>query len=132
LLHYKRDQSHPHTAPAPTLVEPAGGPTEEDEMSTAASRTTSTQQEIEQVERAKATTASISERENREIEAANASGKTPVVFIHGLWLLPSSWANWADFFKQAPAARRSRRNGRTIRKRLKGPARSRRSSPRRP
>ena len=45
--------------------------------------------------------ASISERENREIEAANASGNTPVVFIHGLWLLPSSWANWVDFFKQA-------------------------------
>jgi pimeloyl-ACP methyl ester carboxylesterase len=45
--------------------------------------------------------ASISERESREIEAANASGTTPVVFIHGLWLLPSSWANWVDFFKQA-------------------------------
>jgi pimeloyl-ACP methyl ester carboxylesterase len=45
--------------------------------------------------------ASISERENREIEAANASGRTPVVFIHGLWLLPSSWANWADCFQQA-------------------------------
>jgi non-heme chloroperoxidase len=45
--------------------------------------------------------ASVSERENREIEAANASGNTPVVFIHGLWLLPSSWANWAAFFKQA-------------------------------
>ncbi|MGN6678219.1 MAG: alpha/beta hydrolase [Streptosporangiaceae bacterium] len=45
--------------------------------------------------------ASISERENREIEAANASGTTPVVFVHGLWLLPSSWATWADFFKQA-------------------------------
>src|SRR5262245_51704336 len=44
---------------------------------------------------------SISERENREIEAANASGNTPVVFVHGLWLLPSSWANWADFFNQA-------------------------------
>ena len=44
---------------------------------------------------------SISERENREIEAANASSNTPVVFIHGLWVLPSSWANWADFFKQA-------------------------------
>src|SRR5262245_51609397 len=43
----------------------------------------------------------ISEREQREIEAANASGKTPVVFIHGLWLLPSSWANWAEFFAQA-------------------------------
>src|SRR4029453_14523102 len=44
---------------------------------------------------------SISERESQELEAANASGNTPVVFIHGLWLLPSSWANWADFFKQA-------------------------------
>jgi len=44
--------------------------------------------------------ASISERERREIVAANASGSTPVVFIHGLWLLPSSWASWADFFKQ--------------------------------
>src|ERR1700741_3434972 len=45
--------------------------------------------------------ASISERENREIEAANASGATPVVFIHGLWLLPSSWAAWTEFFEQA-------------------------------
>jgi pimeloyl-ACP methyl ester carboxylesterase len=44
---------------------------------------------------------SISERENSEILAANASGKTPVVLIHGLWVLPSSWANWADFFTQA-------------------------------
>jgi non-heme chloroperoxidase len=45
--------------------------------------------------------ASVSERENQEIEAANASGNTPVVLIHGLWLLPSSWANWADFLTQA-------------------------------
>jgi len=59
------------------------------------------EQKLAQVERANATTTSISERESREIEAANASGNTPVVFIHGLWLLPSSWANWADFFKQA-------------------------------
>ena len=44
---------------------------------------------------------STSEREKREIEAANASGNTPVVFIHGLWLLPSSWTNWADLFTQA-------------------------------
>jgi pimeloyl-ACP methyl ester carboxylesterase len=51
-------------------------------------------------ERTNAATASISERENHEIEAANASGNTPVVFIHGLWLLPSSWANWTDFFAQ--------------------------------
>src|SRR3954454_617270 len=45
--------------------------------------------------------ATISERENLEIEAANASGNTPVVFIHGLWLLPSSWAAWAERFEQA-------------------------------
>ena len=45
--------------------------------------------------------ASISERENREIEAANASGNRPVVLIHGLWVLPSSWANWVDFFERA-------------------------------
>ena len=44
---------------------------------------------------------SISEREDREIRAANASGNTPVVFIHGLWLLPSSWAGWADCFAEA-------------------------------
>jgi pimeloyl-ACP methyl ester carboxylesterase len=43
----------------------------------------------------------ISERESKEIEAANKSGTTPVVFIHGLWVLPSSWAKWAEFFKQA-------------------------------
>ncbi|WP_448638945.1 alpha/beta hydrolase [Geodermatophilus sp. URMC 63] len=45
--------------------------------------------------------ASRSERENREIEAANASGRTPVVLVHGLWLLPSSWSDWADFLEQA-------------------------------
>jgi pimeloyl-ACP methyl ester carboxylesterase len=43
----------------------------------------------------------ISEREQKEIDAAKESGSTPLVFIHGLWLLPSSWANWADFFKKA-------------------------------
>jgi non-heme chloroperoxidase len=45
--------------------------------------------------------AGITERETREIEAANASGRTPVVFIHGLWLLASSWAPWATAFEQA-------------------------------
>ena len=48
---------------------------------------------------------SISERENREIEGANTSGNTPVVFIHGLWLLPSSWEAWAGFFEQAGTRR---------------------------
>jgi pimeloyl-ACP methyl ester carboxylesterase len=32
---------------------------------------------------------------------ANASGRTPVVFVHGLWLLPSSWERWADLFQKA-------------------------------
>jgi non-heme chloroperoxidase len=44
---------------------------------------------------------SITDRELEQIERANATTATPVVFIHGLWLLPSSWANWADFFNQA-------------------------------
>jgi pimeloyl-ACP methyl ester carboxylesterase len=36
-----------------------------------------------------------------EIERANATDRTPVVFIHGLWLLPSSWDRWAEVFEQA-------------------------------
>jgi non-heme chloroperoxidase len=36
-----------------------------------------------------------------QIKKANASGKTPVVFIHGLWLLPSSWDRWATVFEEA-------------------------------
>ena len=36
-----------------------------------------------------------------EVEHANASGLTPVVFIHGLWLLPSSWDRWAAVFEAA-------------------------------
>jgi pimeloyl-ACP methyl ester carboxylesterase len=43
----------------------------------------------------------ISAREQAQIEQANASGKTPVVFIHGLWLLPSSWDNWAELFEES-------------------------------
>jgi non-heme chloroperoxidase len=36
-----------------------------------------------------------------QIERANASGRTPAVFIHGLWLLPSSWDRWAAVFEEA-------------------------------
>src|SRR5258708_16140478 len=36
-----------------------------------------------------------------QVEKANGSGRTPVVFIHGLWLLPSSWDRWATVFEQA-------------------------------
>ena len=36
-----------------------------------------------------------------QIAQANASDHTPVVFIHGLWLLASSWDRWAGHFAQA-------------------------------
>jgi pimeloyl-ACP methyl ester carboxylesterase len=44
--------------------------------------------------------ASVTQREAQQIEQANASGRTPVVFIHGLWLLPSSWDRWAQLFEE--------------------------------
>jgi pimeloyl-ACP methyl ester carboxylesterase len=43
----------------------------------------------------------ITERELAQIERANATTATPVVFIHGLWLLPSSWDAWATLFEEA-------------------------------
>jgi pimeloyl-ACP methyl ester carboxylesterase len=43
----------------------------------------------------------ITDFESAQIEKANASEGTPVVFIHGLWLLPSGWDNWAGVFEQA-------------------------------
>jgi non-heme chloroperoxidase len=67
----------------PTITEPTLEQTEEDEMSTTVSPTLITEHELEQVERANATTA------------------TPVVFVHGLWLLPSSWEPWAALFEEA-------------------------------
>lgn len=36
-----------------------------------------------------------------QVARANAAGRTPVVFIHGLWLLPSSWDRWAAVFEEA-------------------------------
>ncbi len=35
------------------------------------------------------------------VDRANATTRTPVVFIHGLWLLPSSWDRWAPVFAEA-------------------------------
>ncbi len=46
-------------------------------------------------------TEAIPELDEKQVKAANASGQTPVVFIHGLWLLPSSWDRWAKVFKEA-------------------------------
>src|ERR1700694_2425220 len=45
--------------------------------------------------------AGISKYEASQIEESNATGLTPGAFIHGLWLLPSSWDRWAEVFEQA-------------------------------
>jgi non-heme chloroperoxidase len=43
----------------------------------------------------------ITEHEAQEVERANATGRQPIVFIHGLWLLPSSWERWSALFEEA-------------------------------
>jgi non-heme chloroperoxidase len=42
----------------------------------------------------------LTTQEQEEIERANIEGKQPVVFVHGLWLLASSWDNWRTFFEE--------------------------------
>src|ERR1700710_2965597 len=44
---------------------------------------------------------SIPATTEEQIDQANASDRTPIVFIHGLWLLPSSWDRWAAVFADA-------------------------------
>ena len=43
----------------------------------------------------------VNTEEAEQIAEANSSGRQPVVFIHGLWLLPSSWDRWALMFEEA-------------------------------
>jgi non-heme chloroperoxidase len=43
----------------------------------------------------------VTAHEAEQVTRANQSGKPPVVFVHGLWLLPSSWDRWAEVFEQA-------------------------------
>jgi pimeloyl-ACP methyl ester carboxylesterase len=43
----------------------------------------------------------ITKHEAQQVEKANATGLQPVVFVHGLWLLPSSWERWAAVFEAA-------------------------------
>src|SRR6266851_10506851 len=42
----------------------------------------------------------LTTHEQQEIDRANTSGAQPVVFVHGLWLLASSWNNWRPFFEE--------------------------------
>ncbi len=48
-----------------------------------------------------AASVSVTNREMAEVERANAAGRQPVIFIHGLWLLHSSWNPWSELFEQA-------------------------------
>ncbi len=43
----------------------------------------------------------VTEYEVQDVEKANATGKQPVVFVHGLWLLPNSWDRWRGAFEEA-------------------------------
>jgi non-heme chloroperoxidase len=43
----------------------------------------------------------ITEHEAEQVERANASSAPPVVFVHGLWLPPSSWDRWVALFEEA-------------------------------
>jgi non-heme chloroperoxidase len=47
------------------------------------------------------TATTITEHEAQQVARANATGLQPVVFVHGLWLLPSSWDRWAQVFEEA-------------------------------
>src|SRR3979409_999840 len=46
-------------------------------------------------------TDAVSRSTAEQIDQANRPGKVPVVFVHGLWLLPSSWDRWAKLFEKA-------------------------------
>lgn len=45
--------------------------------------------------------ATITDDEAYDVARVNASGQQPVLFVHGLWLLPSSWQRWSALFEQA-------------------------------
>jgi non-heme chloroperoxidase len=46
-------------------------------------------------------TATVPTTTTEQIDEANASGRTPVVFVHGLWLLRTSWERWVTLFDEA-------------------------------
>lgn len=45
--------------------------------------------------------ASITPHELQQIARANETGRLPVVFVHGLWLMQSSWQPWVEYFESA-------------------------------
>ena len=47
------------------------------------------------------TESTMTDHEAAQIARANATKATPIVFVHGLWLLPSSWERWVTLFEEA-------------------------------
>ena len=47
------------------------------------------------------TESTITDHEAAQIDRANTANATPIVFVHGLWLLPSSWERWVTLFEEA-------------------------------
>ena len=45
--------------------------------------------------------APITDFETKQVDRANTAGSKPVVFVHGLWLLPNSWDRWRGVFEDA-------------------------------
>jgi non-heme chloroperoxidase len=45
--------------------------------------------------------ATVTEHEAQQVGMANETGRPPVVFVHGLWLLANSWERWATAFEEA-------------------------------
>jgi non-heme chloroperoxidase len=45
--------------------------------------------------------ATVTQQEAQQIDRANETGRPPVVFVHGLWLLANSWESWATSFEAA-------------------------------
>ncbi|MEA2216403.1 MAG: hypothetical protein QOK19_1964 [Solirubrobacteraceae bacterium] len=43
----------------------------------------------------------VTEHEAEQVRRANESGRQPIAFVHGLWLLPNSWDRWASLFEEA-------------------------------
>jgi pimeloyl-ACP methyl ester carboxylesterase len=46
------------------------------------------------------TSPTITQHEAEQVQQANSTGRVLVVFVHGLWLLPSSWDRWVTLFEE--------------------------------
>src|ERR1044071_7084782 len=75
-------------APARSVLPPHGGRT----MTTASATPASSP------------SVAVTDHEAQQVDRANTTGLQPVVFVHGLWLLPSSWDRWAAMFEESGCA----------------------------